>query len=61
MKKYLIEHPNNNLKQKTFQRIIRGDVRKGSFYKEIPVYNKKIKQWIDKNGAAVSTISVSGE
>lgn len=59
--KYLIEHPNNSLKQNTFQRIIQGDVRKESIYKEIPVYNKKIKQWIDKNGAAVSTISVSGE
>lgn len=35
------------LKEKTFIKILRGDVRDGSVYKEIPIYKKSIKEWIE--------------
>ena len=40
------EKGSNFLKENTFKKIIVGDVRDSSIYKEIPVYKKKLKKWI---------------
>lgn len=48
------------LKKSTFLKILIGDVRNNSIYKEIPVYKKNKKYW-ELNGVPVSTISESGE
>lgn len=48
------------LKENTFKKILVGDVRDVSFYKTIPIYSKKRKQW-ELNGNPVMTILVSEE
>lgn len=50
----------NLVKQNTFFKILTGDVRNNSIYKEVPVYKKSIKKWII-DGEPVSTIPESGE
>lgn len=48
------------LKQRTFEKIITGDVRSESIYKEVPVYKKKLKRW-ELNNEPVSTIPETWE
>ena len=48
------------LKERTFEKILIGDVRDTSIYKTIPVYKKSKKCW-ELNGEPVSTIPESGE
>ena len=48
------------LKKTTFKKILVGDVRNTSVYKQVPIYKKSIKRW-ELNGEPVSTISESGE
>ena len=48
------------LKRTTIKKIITGDVRDNSIYKEIPIYSKKRKQW-ELKGKPVSTILGSEE
>lgn len=48
------------LKKATFFKILVGDVRDNSIYKEIPVYKKSKKCW-ELNNEAVSTIPESGK
>ena len=54
------EKGENFLKENTFRKILTGDVRENSVYKNIPVYKKKKKQWFLKD-EPVSTIPESGE
>lgn len=42
-------------KRRTFEKILIGDVREGSIYKEIPIYRKSTNTW-ELNGEPVSTI-----
>ena len=57
----LVEDKGKDLvKKSTFYKILIGDVRDGSIYKEIPIYKKSQKTWI-VNGEPVSTIPGSGE
>lgn len=51
---------NDFMKKGTFTKILIGDVRENSIYKQIPIYKKAKKQWL-LNGNPVSTISGSGE
>lgn len=55
-----IEEKGQILKKNTFFKILTGDVRKESIYREIPIYSKYRKRW-EINGEPVSTISESGE
>lgn len=55
-----IEEKGDILKKNTFFKILTGDVREESVYKEVPVYSKYRKRW-EINGSPVSTISGSGE
>ena len=48
------------LKLRTFQKILMGDVRPNSIYKEVPVYKKSTKSW-ELNNEPVSTILESEE
>lgn len=48
------------LKERTFQRILVGDVRPESSYLDIPIYKKSLKKW-ELRGNPVSTIPGSGE
>ena len=48
------------LKKSTFQKILIGDVRDTSIYKQIPVFKKSINRW-ELNGEPVSTILESEE
>ena len=48
------------LKRATFKKILTGDVRKNSIYKEVPIYKKSKKIW-ELNGKPVSTILESEE
>lgn len=43
------------IKESTFSKILIGDVRENSSYKEVPIYSKKRKCW-ELNGEAVQTI-----
>ena len=56
----LVEEKGEVLKEKTFQKILMGDVRKNSIYSEVPVYKKGTKTW-ELNGKPVSTILESEE
>lgn len=47
------------LKERTFEKILVGDIRENSLYKDIPIYKKSQKKWI--NNKSVQTISESGE
>jgi group I intron endonuclease len=58
--KKFLEEKGNILKETTFKKILTGDVRDGSIYKEVPVYKKSLKRW-ELNGEPVSTISGTGE
>lgn len=61
--KYKQDCKENNISpllERTFYRILTGDVRKESIYLSIPVYKKKKKVWL-LHGEPVSTISESGE
>jgi group I intron endonuclease len=73
--KYRQYYVNHNMKQtyqqllldkgnictfRTFDKIIIGDVKENSLYKEIPIYKKKKKQW-ELNNEPVSTILESEE
>lgn len=44
----------------TVKKMLCGDGKRDNFYKNIPIYSKKQKQWL-LNGAPVTTISESGE
>jgi hypothetical protein len=44
-----------NTQKVSFYKILIGDVRKNSIYKEVPIYKKKTKCW-ELNGVPVSTI-----
>lgn len=55
-----LKEKGNILKKSTFKKILIGDVRDTSIYKQVPVYKKSIKRW-ELNGEPVSTISESGE
>lgn len=57
--KFLNEH-GNLLKKRTFEKILTGDVRENSIYKEVPIYKKSKKYW-ELNGEPVSTILESEE
>ena len=48
------------LKERTFSKILVGDVRKESIYQQVPVYSKLRKRW-ELNGEPVSTIPGSGK
>jgi group I intron endonuclease len=56
----MIKDKGDILKRNTFFKILIGDVRDTSIYKEIPVYKKSKSCW-ELNGEAVSTIPESGE
>lgn len=58
--KFLKEKGEGLLKQRTFERILTGDVRKESIYLTVPLYKKQQKKWF-LNGEPVSTIPGSGE
>lgn len=59
--KKLVEDKGPDLvKKSTFFKILIGDVRDNSIYKDMPIYKKTIKKWI-LNGEPVSTIPGSGE
>ena len=36
------------LKKNSFKKILQGDVKENSIYKDVPVYKKKTKEWIKK-------------
>jgi group I intron endonuclease len=57
--KFLKEN-GNLLKKNTFIKILTGDVRNTSIYKEIPIYKKSLNRW-ELNGEPVSTILGSEE
>lgn len=44
----------------TVKKMLCGDGKQNNFYQQIPIYNKKKKQWL-LNGEPVTTISESGE
>lgn len=48
------------LKQRTFERILIGDVRPESVYLDVPIYKKSLKKW-ELRGNPVSTIFESEE
>lgn len=48
------------LKQRTFERILIGDVRENSIYKDVPIYKKSLKRW-ELHGEPVQTILGSEE
>ena len=56
----LLEDKGNILKKRTFEKILIGDVRDNSIYKEVPLYKKTQNRW-ELNGEPVSTIPESGE
>lgn len=47
-------------KKRTFEKILTGDVRDNSIYKEVPIYKKSIGIW-ELNGKPVSTIPETWE
>lgn len=49
-----LEEKGEILKKRTFEKILVGDVRPESGYKDIPVYKKQLKRW-ELNGEPVST------
>lgn len=51
--KFLQEH-GSIMKQRTFEKILVGDVRPESVYREVPIYKKQLKRW-ELNGEPVST------
>lgn len=55
-----LEEKGELLKKRTFEKILIGDVRENSIYKEIPIYKKSQNHW-ELNGEPVSTIPESGE
>lgn len=57
---FVSEKGSDVLKQRTFERILTGDVRKESIYKTVPIYSKYRKQW-ELNGEPVSTMPESGQ
>lgn len=70
-RKYYVNHTRNEvydkfiidkgpvLKRRTFERILTGDVRDSSIYKEIPIYKKAQERW-ELNGQPVQTSAGSG-
>ena len=50
----------NSLNERSFIRILQGDVRKDSFYNKIPIYKKSLKRW-ELNGEPLQTILGSEE
>lgn len=56
----LVEEKGKIFTERTFQKILAGDVRPNSYYREVPIYRKKSKRW-ELNGEPVSAISESGE
>ena len=56
----LIAEKGEVIKERSFQKILTGDVRPDSIYMSVPVFKKKTKTW-ELNGEPVSTISESGE
>lgn len=56
----LVQEKGNIYKERTFQKILVGDVRDNSLYKDVPIYKKAQKKW-ELNGKPVSTIPGSGE
>lgn len=42
------------IKERTFEKILTGDVRPESIYREVPIYKKQLKRW-ELNGEPVST------
>lgn len=71
-RKYYVEHSQSEvfqkfvqdkgkkLSQQSFYKILRGDVRDTSIYKDVPIYRKKKKVW-ELNGEPVQTILESEE
>lgn len=55
----LIEDKGPILKPRTFEKILIGDVRDSSIYKEIPIYKKSLGCW-ELNGQPVQTSAGSG-
>lgn len=55
-----IDNQENTIKKTTFLKILSGDVRENSIYREVPLYKKNLKKWYI-NGEPVSTIPESGE
>lgn len=58
--KKMVEEKGEILKERTFQKILTGDVRDDSVYKTVPIYKKGTKTW-ELNGEPVSTILESEE
>lgn len=56
----LIQEKGNIYKERTFEKILIGDVRENSIYKDVPIYKKSQKKW-ELNGEPVSTIPGAGE
>lgn len=52
--KKLLEDKGPILKQRTFEKILMGDVRDSSIYKEVPIYKKAQGYW-ELNGQPVQT------
>lgn len=50
----LLQEKGDIYKKRTFQKILIGDVRENSIYKEVPVYKKQQDKW-ELNGKPVST------
>lgn len=50
----MIKDKGQIMKERTFQKILVGDVREESIYKEIPIYKKFLKRW-ELNGEPVQT------
>lgn len=58
--KKFVEDYGETLKERSFSKILTGDVRNNSSYLEIPIYSKVNKRW-ELNGEPVSTIHESVE
>lgn len=56
----LVKEKGQIFTQRTFQKILMGDVRQNSYYSDVPIYKKTLKRW-ELNGKPVSTISETGE
>lgn len=56
----LLEDRGPVMKRRTFEKILTGDVRPESIYREVPIYKKQLKRW-ELNGEPVSTILGSEE
>lgn len=61
--KFLSDHKDNQnigLSERSFSRVLQGDVRESSVYNTVPLYKKSLKSW-ELNGKPLQTIPESWE